>query len=97
MSGQAITPWPDRGRLVVEPTLSYSDGATLPPGLSINATTGTITGTPTAAGTYPVAMTVTDAAGYSVAGQLHLDHHQHRLVPAPAAQSERRRARPSPT
>jgi hypothetical protein len=46
-------------------TLSYSDGGSLPPGLSIDSGTGHITGTPTTAGTYPVVITVTDSAGYS--------------------------------
>jgi PKD repeat protein len=35
----------------------------LPPGLTINATTGVITGTPTAAGTYAVVLTATNATG----------------------------------
>ena len=46
-------------------TLSYSDGGTLPPGLSIDSASGDITGTPTTPGTYPVTITVTDDAGYS--------------------------------
>ena len=46
-------------------TLSYSDGGTLPPGLSIDPASGDITGTPTTAGTYPVTITVTDDAGFS--------------------------------
>jgi uncharacterized repeat protein (TIGR01451 family) len=41
-------------------TLSYSDGGTLPPGLSINPATGVITGSPTALGTSAVTITVTD-------------------------------------
>ena len=46
-------------------TLTYSDGGTLPPGLSIDPTSGSITGTPTTGGTYPVTITATDDAGYS--------------------------------
>jgi hypothetical protein len=46
-------------------TLTYSDGGTLPPGLSIDPNTGTISGTPTTAGSYSVTITATDDAGYS--------------------------------
>ena len=46
-------------------TLSYSDGGTLPPGLSISPTTGQITGTPTTAGSYSVTITATDNASFS--------------------------------
>jgi hypothetical protein len=42
---------------------TWSDGGTLPPGLSINAATGAVSGTPTVAGTTTVTITVTDAAG----------------------------------
>jgi hypothetical protein len=41
---------------------------TLPAGLALNSTTGTISGTPTAAGTYPIAITATDAADASNTG-----------------------------
>lgn len=43
-------------------TLSYT-ATGLPPGLSIDPSTGEITGTPTAAGTYSVTATVTDVDG----------------------------------
>ena len=46
-------------------TLTYSDGGTLPPGLSIDPSSGSITGTPTTGGAYPVTITATDDAGYS--------------------------------
>jgi hypothetical protein len=46
-------------------TVAISDGGTLPPGLSINPTTGTINGTPTTAGSYPVIITASDNAGFS--------------------------------
>ena len=41
-------------------TLSYAANGTLPAGLSINASTGRITGSPTTPATYPVTITVTD-------------------------------------
>jgi hypothetical protein len=41
----------------------WSDGGTLPPGLTLNSSTGQITGTPTTTGTYTVTMTLTDFAG----------------------------------
>jgi RHS repeat-associated protein len=46
-------------------TVPYTWSATsLPPGLSINATSGQITGTPTTAGTFASTLTVTDSAAY---------------------------------
>jgi hypothetical protein len=46
-------------------TLSFGDGGTLPPGLTVDPSTGTVTGTPTAAGTYTVTITATDDSGYA--------------------------------
>ena len=46
-------------------TLSYSYGGTLPPGLSIDSSSGVISGTPTTAGSYPVTITATDTDGYN--------------------------------
>jgi hypothetical protein len=44
-------------------TVSFSDGGTLPAGLSIDPATGAITGTPTTAGSSQVAITATDGLG----------------------------------
>ncbi|QEL16368.1 beta strand repeat-containing protein [Limnoglobus roseus] len=43
------------------PTFSVAGG--LPPGLSLNATTGAVTGTPTATGTFTPSITATNASG----------------------------------
>jgi hypothetical protein len=44
--------------------------ASLPPGLTLNASTGAITGTPTAAGTYALTATVTDSAANTASAHL---------------------------
>jgi hypothetical protein len=59
------------------PTLSVS--STLPPGLQFDAATGTLSGTPTAAGNYSVQFVATNAAG-SATGTLSLS-----IAKAPAA------------
>jgi hypothetical protein len=66
VSGSPITPVPssatDSSSTAV---ITWSDGRTLPPGLSVDPTSGTVSGTPTTAGIYPVTLTATDNAGYS--------------------------------
>lgn len=49
-----------------DPPYSFSASG-LPPGLSLNSTTGAITGTPTSAGTYPVAVSVENDCGIDTA------------------------------
>ena len=46
-------------------TVSFDDGGTLPPGLSLDSTTGRVTGTPPTGGAYTVTITATDDAGFS--------------------------------
>jgi hypothetical protein len=63
-SGAAITPLTiTASDTSPTATLTYSDGGSLPPGLSIDAGSGTITGSPTTGGTFPVVITVTDSDG----------------------------------
>lgn len=54
------------------PPYSYSLSGALPPGLSWNATTGRITGTPTLAGSFLPTLTVTDSSGYDDSSGLEL-------------------------
>ncbi len=64
-SGSAITPLTNSATDTQSgATLTWS-ATGLPAGLSIDAGTGTITGTPTTAGIYPVTVRATDSAGYS--------------------------------
>lgn len=46
-----------------EPYTFLEESGSLPPGLTLNASTGAVTGTPTQAGTYSVDLQVTDDAG----------------------------------
>ena len=49
----------------VEPyTFAVTDG-TLPPGMTLHPTTGVLSGTPTAAGEFPIEITITDSTGAS--------------------------------
>jgi hypothetical protein len=58
--GTAIAPF----TLTASPTATYTWSATgLPPGVTIGSTTGTVSGTPTTAGTFTVTATATSAAG----------------------------------
>ena len=58
--GTAITPF----TLTASPAGTYTWSATgLPPGITIGSSTGTVSGTPTTAGTYPVTVTATGGAG----------------------------------
>ncbi len=66
VSGTAITPVPvTASDSSSTATLTYSDGGTLPPGLSIDPSSGVISGTPTTGGSYAVTITATDDAGFA--------------------------------
>lgn len=52
------------------PTSYTQTGGTLPPGLSLNTTSGAITGTPTAAGSYSINFTASNSGGTSAAATL---------------------------
>ena len=65
VSGTAITALPITATDSGGETLTYSDGGTLPPGLAIGSHSGSITGTPTTAGTYAVTITATDTGGFT--------------------------------
>lgn len=45
---------------------TYSSTGTLPPGVSFDPATGTLSGTPAGVGTYSFALTVTDANGFTI-------------------------------
>jgi hypothetical protein len=61
-SGVAITPISVRG-IGGTGALTYGAAGTIPPGLSVNSSTGQVTGTPTTPGTYIWGITATDSAG----------------------------------
>ena len=73
----AITPCRTASDSVPSATLSFSDNGTLPAGLSIDAGSGAITGTPTTAGSYSVTITVTDSDNFAAQVTFNWTDHQH--------------------
>ena len=66
VSGSAITPLAASATdSSSTATIAYSGRRPLPPGWPSTRSSGSITGTPTTAGTYPVTITATDSAGFS--------------------------------
>lgn len=53
-------------------TWALAQGTALPAGLTLNAQTGEVTGTPAAAGSFPLSFTVSDANGFSATVQITL-------------------------
>jgi hypothetical protein len=64
-----LTAMGGKGRL----TWATADGTTLPPGLALEPTSGVIGGTPSAPGSYPVKVSVSDQLGFSATIDVRLD------------------------
>ncbi len=60
-----------------DPPISWSTSGTLPPGMTLNTSTGVYSGTPTTAGTFTFSVTATNSVGADT------DAYSHTIAPAP--------------